>query len=903
MRRKLFIYLILTLLPLAGASAQDVLEVKRVSLDQLVSFLRKEVSPRIYYVRSDEEQSSFTVSAPREQFLDAAIAELGSKGYVTSRFDSSIFILHSKAIQSSLPDGYFESGNTLAANDDGLQRFLADQNNIVTFQNKVYEIGEPSAGKSGKVTVSGHVRDVSSGEPLVGVAVYDDKTGIYTVTDASGYYRVMLPVGDNKLSFSGYSLEDMQLTLKVFDEGGLDVVMKEKVTSLSGAIVSADAISHHRNASLGLEKIRLNTAAKIPSAFGETDIIKAVLTLPGVKSVGEASSGFNVRGGSADQNLILFNDGTIYYPSHMFGIFSSFNPDVISEMELYKSSIPAEFGGRISSVLDVHGRGGNLNKFTGSLGLGLLTSRIHLEGPLAKGRTSFILGARTTYSNWMLRVLPATSEYHGGTADFSDINASISHKVNDSNSLHAYAYWSRDDFAFQSKTSFKYSNLTASVKWRSHFSSNHDMTAVVGYDRYRSGTSDKETLGMIWNPIFQGNANLSYSINIGIRQAYAKATFHSTLNDAHKLTYGAQATYYMVNPGEKIPMEDNPFMEPVYLDHEKGLEPALFASDTWTVNSRLILDGGLRLSGFYAAGDRKFYGAPELRISGKYSLQDNLSLKAGINTLRQNIHLISNSSAISPMDTWRLSSGRIRPQSGWQAATGAYWTVAGGKVDLSAEAYYKRMNHTLDYKSGSILIMNPDIADALVETYGKAYGVEIMAKKTVGKLTGWVSYTYSRSRLREKGDRGVETINRGEWYNAPYDKPHDFKLTGNYKFTHRYSMSMNIDYSTGRPVTVPIGWYKYGDGMRIAYSDRNTHRIPDYFRLDLAVNIEPSHYLRQLTHMSVTIGVYNVTGRKNAYSVFFYNSDPSSMMGSSLSGHMLSVFACPIPYINLNLKF
>lgn len=884
--RKLITLTIICLMATAvRTEAQDLLEIKRVSLEELVNFIRKEINPHTYFVKDEQEQSTYTVSAPRAGFLEAAKTELGNKGYMVSSYDGAIFILHSKSMYAGLPTGYFDKGSLLSSNDDGLQKFLADQNTIVTFQNKVYEIGERTAKRSGKVYVSGHVNDVASGEPIPGVSVYNQESGVYTVTDGSGFYRVLLPVGENKLSYSGYSLEDMQLSLQVYDEGGLDVVMKEKVTALNGAVVSADMVSHHRDASMGLEKIRINVVTKIPSAFGEADILKAVLTLPGVKAVGEASSGFNVRGGATDQNLILFNDGTIYNPSHMFGIFSAFNPDVISEVELYKSSIPVEFGGRISSVLDVRGREGNSNKITGSVGIGLLTSKVHLEGPLVKGKTSFILGGRTTYSNWILKMLPKNSNFSGGAANFHDANASVSHKINDKNSIHAYAYWSMDNFKFQNDTTFRYMNINASVKWRSNFSSQHNMVAVAGYDDYNAG----------FDNAFRNNIRSSYSIKTGIRQAYAKATFHSSINEFHKLTYGANATYYFVNPGERNPLHtENTFVQPLKLDLEKGLEPALFISDTWTLNEKITLDGGLRLSGFYSGNDRKFYGMPEIRLSGKYSIKDNLSLKAGINSMNQYIHLISNTTAISPMDTWRLTNAKIKPQTGWQAAGGLYWTIAGGLVDISVEGYYKRMYNTLDYKSGATIIMNPNLADDLVPTFGKAYGAELMVKKTTGKFTGWMSYTYSRSFLKEMLDRGVEAINNGNWYNAPHDKPHDVKFVGNYKVTHRLSFSANLDYSTGRPVTVPIGWYYYGGGQRLAYSDRNTYRIPDYFRLDLAMNIEPSHYLKQLTHMSFTFGVYNVTGRKNAYSVFF---------DEYLKGHILSVFACPIPYINLNLKF
>ena len=863
--------------------AQGTVDIRRVELDSLVTVIRALYPGNVYYIKDADEQSSFTVSALRETFVEAAFNALKEKGYVISSYGTDRFILHSKSVFTSLPAGYFNKGKA-EADDSALQQFLAEQSAVVTFQNKVYEIGESNAGRTGKVYVSGHVRDVSSGEPLVGVSVYEEKTGVYALTDATGFYRIALPVGDNLLNLSGYSLDDMHLNLKVWDDGVLDVVMKEKVLALTGAVVSASALSHHRDAKMGIERVRVEVINKIPSAFGEGDIIKAILTLPGVKSVGEASSGFNVRGGSVDQNLVLFNDGTIYNPTHLFGIFSAFNPDIVSEVELYKSSIPASMGGRISSVLDVRTREGNANKIAGSLGIGLLTSRFHLEGPLVKGKTTFIVGGRTTYSNWLLKLLPQTSEYAGGKASFSDVNASVTHKINEANTLQGFVYWSRDGFEFSRDPAFRYSNLNGSLRWRSRLSGRLNFTASVGYDSY--GARLENSLGK--------NQLSGYKVDTGINQGFLKMNFQYAVNSAHTLSMGADAIYYHLQPGIMSPLyEGESLVKTWNLDIQRAVEPALFVSDSWTVTSKLSLEGGIRLSGFLALNPSKFYLNPEFRISGKYSFLDNLSVKAGFNTMSQHIHLISNTSSISPIDTWQLSTDRIRPQTGWQAAGGVYWTIANGTIDLTLEGYYKQSAHQLDYKSGATTLMNSHLADDLVETYGKAYGVEVMAKKTTGKLTGWLSYSYSRTLLREMEDRGVATINGGAWYNAPHDKPHEVKLVANYKFTHRYSISANLEYATGRPVTLPIGTYEYGGGTRLAYSQRNTYRIPDYFRLDLAVNIDPGHYLKRLTHMSWTVGVYNVTARKNAYSVFF----------DGLDSYMLSVFACPIPYVNLNLKF
>ena len=354
----------------------------------------------------------------------------------------------------------------------------------------------------------------------------------------------------------------------------------------------------------------------------------------------------------------------------------------------------------------------------------------------------------------------------------------------------------------------------------------------------------------------------------------------------------------MLEPGILEPYDALSLALPARLDTEQGLEPALFLSDTWQITRTFSVDAGVRLSSFAVPEPLKFYWGPEWRLSLKYSPVSNLSFKAGVNTMRQYIHLISNTASVSPMDTWRLSSADIAPTTGYQGAAGIYWTLLGAGLDFSLEGYYKESRNALDYKSGAVLSMNPDIADALVPVYGKAYGMEVMLKKPAGRLTGWLSYCYSRSQQKEMLDRGPETINGGDWYNAPHDKPHEFKLVSNLALTHRYSLSLNVDYSTGRPITVPIGRYWYDGKMRLAYSQRNSYRIPDYFRMDAAVNIDPGHYRKAKAHASLTLGVYNVTGRKNPYSVFFRVNSKGE-----LKGYMMSVFAMQIPYINLNILF
>ena len=778
-----------------------------------------------------------------------------------------------------LPAGYFdeikEQEDTTAS--QGVM--------TVTFRNKIYEIGEEGRSKRSKATVSGIVYEAETGLPLPGTVIFDDKTHTYARTDKKGHYTITLPVGDNILNFNADSKEDLPLKIKLLSEGTLDVVMTEKINYLEGAVISASSIEQHKSSAIGVEKVSIKTLSKIPTAFGEGDIIKAVLTLPGVKTVGEASGGFNVRGGSADQNLVLFDDNTIYNPSHLFGIFSAFNPDVVDNVELYKSSIPAEYGGRISSVLSVNSKKGSTEKFKGSLGIGLLTSRIHLEGPIAKGKTSFIAAARTSYSDWLMKMLPKNSAYAGGGASFSDVNLGVTHRFDDRNSLQLNGYFATDRFAFSGDTTFRYTNLNASIAFRHKGEEGGSFKLAAGYDHYHNvlGAHAWETG--------------AYDLKTVIRQAFLKAGWIRPLGN-HTLSFGTDLVGYFLDPGIMEPYGEMSQVQSARLDHELGLEPSVYLSENWSPNDKFSVDGGVRVSSFLALDPSQFYAGPEFRFSTKYSPARFFTLKAGINSMRQYIHLISNTSAISPMDTWRLSSKDIVPTTGWQGAAGAYWTLVGAKLDLSVEGYYKQSRNGLDYKSGALLSMNPQLADALVPVRGKAYGVEFMVNKPSGRLTGWVSYTYSRSLLQETSDRGLQAINQGEWYNAPYDKPHEFKFAGNYAMTHRFSFSLNVDYSTGRPITIPTGKYYYGGQWRLAYSERNAHRIPDYFRVDIALNIDPGHYLKALAHASVTLGVYNVTGRKNPYSVFY-----KTKSNGIVNGYMLSVFATQVPYINLNILF
>ena len=667
------------------------------------------------------------------------------------------------------------------------------------------------------------------------------------------------------------------------------------------------------NMMMGAEKFKPQILKNIPSAFGESDIMKIVLTLPGVTTVGEASSGYNVRGGATDQNLILFNGGTVYNPSHLFGLFTSFNSDAVEDVELFKSSIPVEYGGRISSVLKVTSKEANMQKLTGSASIGALTSKANLEIPIVKDHVSLLLNGRTTYSDWILKKLPEDSGYKDGTANFYDFGGVLTWKLNSMHRLKVYGYWSKDKFSFSSEDNYGYQNRNLSAEWRSILSDKITATLSAGLDHYDYFNEDRNTPSMA--------ARMSFGLDL----LWGKLHIRHRLSEKQVLSYGLSVQHYNVQAGEYEPVGKESCITADQLQREKALESAAYIDYEHSFTEKLSVSAGLRYSMFNALGPRdvniyydgelpaegslletrhetgiiKTYHAPEVRLSARYALQENLSLKAGFNTMHQYIHKVSNTSIMSPTDIWKLSDLNIKPQSGWQLAAGIYHETAGKKYEFSAEVYYKHISDYLNYRSSAVLLMNHHLETDVISTKGQAYGIELQAKKPTGKLNGWVSYTYSRSLLRQDDKRVAVPLNKGEWYPSEYDRPHDVKAVLNLKFTERYSLSSNFNYATGRPTTLPAGKYydSYNKKYMPYYTDRNTYRIPDYMRLDLAFNIEPTHKLTTFLHTSFSVGVYNALARKNAYNVYYVTE------GEEIKGYKLSVFGTAIPYVSLNIRF
>jgi hypothetical protein len=919
--KQLFVFLSLSLIAITAKAQSDTsakvdINVQNGSIYDIIQQIEKQSEFKFFFDANQLSKESINYTQNK-----ISIGKILNTIFIPKNLffsidqQAHIFLSYGVNLVTQIPNDYFTgkiNSVLVIATDTG---FLSNEeiNTQATLTDKkIYEIGERAqAGQHPIVTIAGFLKYVKTGEPIAGASIYIDQPRIGVTTDQNGYYSISLPKGKHILNVQSLGMRDIKRQVVLFSDGKMNMDAISSIMSLKKVVISSQKMSNVRGTIMGVQKLDIKSVKQVPVVFGEADILRAVTTLPGVKTVGEASTGLNIRGGASDQNLILFNDATIFNPTHFFGMFSAFNPELINNIELYKSSIPANFGGRLSSVLDINSREGNKKEYTGSAGIGLLTSRVNLEGPIIKDKSSFILGGRSTYSNWLFDLLP--DQYKNSKADFYDVNLIVNHQIDKNNTLYLTTYLSKDHFNLNSDTAYGYSNKNISVKWKHIFNNKLNATFAIGNDQYAYEINSQHL------PIS------AYQVGFDINQSYLRANFNYNYNNKHSIEYGFSSLYYLLHPGTYEPLGAKSLVVRDVINAEKAVESALYLTDNYTISSKLKLDAGLRLTMFNSLGAQnvntypnnvprtaesilktvsytdgkivKTYGGPEYRLGLRYVIDETLSLKAGYNTQQQFIHSLSNTTAMAPTDIWKLSDPNIKPQTGDQISLGVYKNLKSNTIETSLEVYYKNINNYLDYKSGAVLVMNHHIETDVIETKGKAYGAELLVKKIAGKLNGWISYTWSRVLLKMDDPTAGDIINHGNYYPSNYDKPNDVTIVANYKFSHRFSISMNGNYSTGRPITLPIGVFSYGGSMRTLYADRNAYRIPDYFRTDFSMNIEGNHKVHQLTHNSWSIGVYNLTGRKNPYSVYYVSEN------GAVNGYKLSIFGNAIPYINLNIAF
>jgi hypothetical protein len=815
---------------------------------------------------------------------------------ITNRFAVKVSVLPSDKDNKFLPPGEFQ-GSEETAHTEG---------------NASVEVGNPGEKNLvGTVTLSGYIRNSDTKEPVSGVTVFIQKLSLGTISNEYGYYTLNLPRGIHFLQFSFIGMREKKINVNLYGTGELNVDLKSVLIPIKEAVVSAQKSVTLQRFEVGAEKINISSFKLLPTSMGESDIIKSVLLLPGVQSVGEGSAGFNVRGGSADQNLILLYGAPIYNSSHFFGFFSAVNSDIIKDVTLYKGGIPARYGGRISSVLDIGTREGNRKEFAGNAGISPITTHISLEGPIIKDTLTYILTARTTYSNWIFGLLKDPA-LHKSRASFYDLNGKITYDVNKNNKIDLSAYLSHDGFRFNSDTTYGYNNNIVALKWRHFFNSRFFSSFSVNNSFYNYDISS------------QFRTTEAFVLSHRLNSTGAKADFNLFLG-RNEVNFGLDLTRYGVIPGSYQPYNDSSLVIPNTLRKERAWEGGLYVDDKFILTDYLSVNAGLRMSSFFTFGpqsvlvyDPRFskspstvtdtlnfgtgkivskYGGPEFRVSLNFRITNRNSFKINYNRTLQYIHLLSNSTSISPTDTWKLSDYNIKPQIGDQIALGYYEMLRNNSFEASAEIYYKEIRNMVDFKGGTDFIMDATIEKDIVNVKGKAYGLELVLKKTEGKVRYSIGYTYSRTFIRSLSSFSEEIINSGKWFPANFDKPNDLVITFNYIFSRRFNISSNYTWSTGRPITYPVATYSMYDDILVHYSDRNKYRIPDYSRLDVSFQINGNLRSHRVAHPNWTFSVYNLLGRENVYSIYF------KKVGNVYTGYKLSVFGRAIPSVTCSFDF
>ncbi len=745
-----------------------------------------------------------------------------------------------------------------------------------------------------KYTISGEVTDAETGEALIGVTIYTADKTVGTMSNTYGFYSLTLPAGKQTVlySFVGYATQQRQVELNA--NKTIKIQLNINQTALNEVVVSAEKKDKNISATqMSGEKLDMKTIDKLPVLFGERDILKTIQLLPGISTVSEGGNGFSVRGGSIDQNLILLDEAPVYSASHLMGFFSVFNADAIKGMTVYKSGIPANYGGRAASVLDITMRDGNMKNFQGSGGIGLLASRLTLEGPIMKDKMSFIVSGRRSYADLMAK---GANQIEGGTQMyFYDLNAKINYKINDKNRIYLSGYFGKDDFGFDD-LGMDWGNTTATLRWNHLFSSRLFSNTTALYSEYNYGF----------------NFGDEGSMSSGIKDVSLKQDFTWYANPQNTVKFGLNTTYHTFYPGE-FEFEDNSISD-IKVAEKQGLESSLYISNEQNLGNKFIFNYGLRASMFnqFGAGNnitydddnnivkkehfkngevmQSFYGF-EPRLGANYRYNNKGSVKVSYNRMVQYLHLMSNSTSGQPTDTWTPSTFNIDPTTVNQYSIGFFRNFMDNGYEFSLESYYKTMKNISDYKDGTQVMLNEDIESYVLQGDGRSYGLELYLKKKYGKFTGWVSYTLSKT------ENKIEGINNGDWYNSSYDKTHDVSVVSSFQATSRLSISANWIYYTGNAVTFPSGKYEFDGNQVPYYTERNGYRMPDYHRLDLNFHLEGKGKGR--IKSSWDFSLYNLYNQMNAYTISFRENENNPNVTEAVK---LSLFGI-VPSVTWNFKF
>lgn len=772
-------------------------------------------------------------------------------------------------------------------------------------------------------TISGYVKDASNGEALIGATVsLNERPGTGTTTNVYGFYSLTLSQGDYTVNYSYLGYKPQSFTFSLQADTTITVELSDEEVELQEVVISATRPEDNfQDVKMSREELQIEKIKSLPALFGEVDVLRTVQLLPGVQSAGEGTTGLFVRGGSADQNLVLLDEATVFNPSHFLGFFSVFNPDAIKNLEIYKGGIPARFGGRLSSILDIQMKEGNNKKYSVSGGIGSISSRLTVEGPIVKDQSSFILSGRRTYADLFLK-LSSDEDIRNNTLYFYDFNAKANYQFNDKHKIFASGYFGRDRFGIADEFGLNWGNATATARWNYLISDQLFLNTTFIYSNFDYGFEiDTEVAEFTWTA--------------RLREMSAKMDFNFFPNPKNSIDFGYQAQLHKFAPPSIIPSGDTNFA-PLILDDKFAMEQAIYIGNQQQLSERISLEYGLRYSFFqqigpgkvflyeegspisdetitetkeYATGENiKLYHGIEPRFSARYLINGNSSIKTSYNRMRQYLQVASNATAGLPIDRWIPADTYVKPLIGDQIAAGYFRNFASNTLEASVEFYYKWMQNVIDFKSGSDILLNNNIETEISAGRGWAYGAEFLLKKNVGKTTGWLSYTLSRTR------RQIDGINNGRAYNARYDRIHDFSLVLSHQFNKRLTFSGTWVYSTGLAVSLPSGRYSL-DGQSVPYYDpygRNAYRMPDFHRLDLSVVLDSKQKEDRRWNSSWSFSVYNAYAQKNPFIITFenlYNEDPDfdlegdeaveSVRPAAIKTYLFSI----IPSITYNFKF
>ncbi|MCV9388294.1 TonB-dependent receptor [Reichenbachiella ulvae] len=760
-------------------------------------------------------------------------------------------------------------------------------------------IGTEDAKPNEIVTVTGTIIDGSNDEGLLGAKAYIRTLNIGAISDFNGNYNLKVPVGKYSIEFSSVGYEAKKVDAYIKSSGSFDINLFSGSVELEELVIRAEPDGANVNQRVaGLQQMSAKTIKQLPTFMGEVDPVKSLTTLPGITTAGELSSGFNVRGGESGQNLILQDGAIIYNPTHLFGFYSAFNSDMIDKVDLYKGGGPANYGGRVSSVLSIKLRNGDDQHFKANGGIGLVSSRLTVEGPIVKDKVSFLIGGRTSYTNWLMHSLN-NIELNNSSAQFYDFNGKLLYRMSTKDFITASFYRSHDDFNLNNEAVYDWNTQNFSFDWNHIYGDNLISTLNFASSDYWVKTTNQE------NPLD------TYSFDNGINTLSGKLEFQYKMFYKNTVTAGIEYNNNGISPGTLEPGALSS-LEYAKIPDQSSQQIDYFIHDDWDLSQRMAVSAGLRYSTFYRFGPDKIYsfeenssGKPvvsssqdyksgelidnfsalEPRISLRYLLDANTSIKASYYRSFQYLHLVSNTVSATPQDYYLASGPNLKPQFADQFALGAFKNLYDSQYEISVEGYYKDMRNVIDFIEGAEIIGNDQIEGSLVQGIGKSYGVEFQFKKNKGRLNGWISYTYSRSLKKFDGSSEIETINNGKYYSSNFDKPHDLTLVANYKLAPRLILSANFSYSTGRPITVPISKYSYDKTLAVLiYSERNAYRVPDYHRLDISLTLKENFKKNKILSGEWVFSVFNIYGRENAYSIYFNDSGQArklSILGSA----------------------